>query len=176
MLPSSGRSHLSHTNNCTSEGGSVSPPSVTPLTSNQLQCQARFGKPVRVSRWSRIRSRRPRVVLDLTRTGQVCPDKVRRCNKQNGTVVVTLAVSLFWMERSQSRTWSLITGYKPNYDQTQHFTWVTGDSKRRCWWWLWWKTIQFNFFLESTFTSTIVDLSLQSKYMKRENNTLYKII
>lgn len=79
IAPSSGRSHLSHRNVCTSDCVSASPSFATLRTSTKAQCQARFGKPGRISRRSRIISRCPSVALDLSRTWRVCIDQGKQC-------------------------------------------------------------------------------------------------
>lgn len=117
IAPSSGRSHLSHRNVCTSDCTSVSPSLATLRTSTIAQCQARFGKLGWISRRSRIISRRPSVELDPSRTWHVCIDQVKCLKNQYSAVGAAFAVALlalswvsFW--QSSQATCCFFKGYK----------------------------------------------------------------
>lgn len=93
IVPSSGLSHLSHRNLCTSDDASVFPSPVSLWTSTQAQCQARFGKLGRISKQSWIISSCPSAELDLTRTWHVCTEQVNRWNNRYRAVGAALAVA-----------------------------------------------------------------------------------
>lgn len=83
--PSAVRSHRSHGNTWSSGSSGPAPvppgppssacPSASLRTSTRLQCQSRLGNPVRTSRRSWTRTRRPRGTLARTQTRHVCRDR-----------------------------------------------------------------------------------------------------